>query len=150
MSLARRGQGIASTRAIGLLDRIGDPPQLDPVVLDDGEAGAGIAVAGQADAARIEHHHAVDLQFELHVGMAHADDVGVDVLQPLGPGARVLEQVLVERVAGGGVDQQEPLARQREPLGHRQLQRYRRSSGPSAPTSTAETPASGSGTPSRR
>lgn len=42
--------------------------------------------------------------------MAHAYDVGVDVLEPLGPGLGVLEQVFVERVARGGMNHQISLA----------------------------------------
>ena len=104
------------------LDRVGDAPEFDLVVLNDREAGAGIAIAGKTDAPRVEDRDAVDVQFELHVRMANADDVGVDVLEPLGPGTRVLEQVFVEGIAWRGVDQQEPLAAQREPLRHGQLQ----------------------------
>ena len=42
-----------------LLDGIGDPLELDPVVVDDRVGGAGVAVAGQADAAGVEDHGAI-------------------------------------------------------------------------------------------
>ena len=51
---------------------------------------------------------------------------------PPGPDLRVLQQVLVERVAGRGVDQQEPLAAERDPLGDRQLQEIAPLVGPRA------------------
>ena len=89
------------------LDGILDALHLDLVVVDDRVAGARVAVARQAHAAGVQDDDAVDLDVELNVGMAHANDVGVDVLQPLGPGLRVFEQVLVERVARGGVNHQD-------------------------------------------
>ena len=112
MSLPRRGQGIASIRAMVSSIGIGDALQLDLVVFDHGEGGARIAVARQSHAPRVEDHGAVHLNVELHVGVAHADDVGSDVLSRLAQVVGVLEQVLVERVAGRGVDQQESLAAQ--------------------------------------
>lgn len=37
--------------------------------------------------------------------MTDADEVGVDVLQPGPPSLDVIQQVFVERIAGGGVDE---------------------------------------------
>ena len=68
-----------------LLDRVGDALQLDLVVVDDRVRRARVAVAGLADAPGVEHDHVVDHQVELHVRVADADDVGVDVLEPLAP-----------------------------------------------------------------
>src|SRR5262249_43058121 len=86
------------------------------------ERGAGVAVAREADAPGVEHEGAVDLEVELYVRMAHAHDVDVDVLHPLGPDTRILQEVLVERVAGRGMDEEEALPSDRAPLGDGQLQ----------------------------
>ena len=63
--------------------------------------------------------------------VAHADDVGIDVLQPLGPDLGVFEQIFVERVARRGMDHEEALTAQRESLGHGQLQEITPFVGPS-------------------
>ena len=54
--------------------------------------------------------------------MTHADDVGIDLLKPSGPGLRVFEQVFVQGVAGRGVHQQKPRAPKRQALGDRKLE----------------------------
>ena len=51
-----------------------------------------------------------------------ADDVGLDVLQLAWPRPSGPSQIFVERVAGRGVDQEEPLAAEREPLRQGQLE----------------------------
>ena len=85
------------------------------------KAARGSPSRGRPDAAGIEHDHAADLKVELDVGVAHADDVGFHVVDPLGPGGRVFEQVFVEGIARGGVHQQEALAVQGEAARDRQL-----------------------------
>ena len=122
MSLARRGQGIDSTRA--MVSCTGYSAPFIKILLSSmiANAAQGIAIPRQTHAAGIEDRHTVDLDVELEVSVAHAHDVGIHVLEPLGPGDRVLEEVLVKRIPGGGVDQQKAPAGEREPLGHRQLQ----------------------------
>lgn len=54
--------------------------------------------------------------------VAHANDVGLQAIDPTGPGLRVLHQVFVERVSWGAVNEQEVLAVDFQPMHQRQSQ----------------------------
>ena len=99
-----------------LLDRVVDALQVDPAVVDHGVGGPGVAVSRLADAAGVQNDDPAGDEVELHVRVADADDVRLDPRQATFPGLRVVHQVLVERVARGAVDQEEPLAAEFEPL----------------------------------
>ena len=74
----------------GIVDGIVDSLELDLVAFDDREGGPGVSVARKTHTAGIEHHHIADLEVELDVRVAHADDVGFHVVHALGPHARGL------------------------------------------------------------
>ena len=85
ISLLRRGHGISSIRAIVFSIGIFDALHLDLVVVDDRVAARGSPSRGNPTLPGLSTTTAIDLDVELHVRVAHADDVGFDVLQPLGP-----------------------------------------------------------------
>ena len=80
-----------------------------------------VAVAGLPHAAGIDHLHVSQIEMELHVGVPHADEIGVDGFQSLPPGRRIRQQVFVERIARRAMHHVQRLAvqhdspREREP-----------------------------------
>jgi len=62
--------------------------QIDLVVVDDRVRRTRVAVPRLADAARVHDDRPIDPEIELHVRVADADDIGVDVLEPLGTGSQ--------------------------------------------------------------
>src|SRR5262249_34801691 len=64
------------------LDGVLDPLELYAVVLDDGVAGARVAVPGLAQAAGVDDELVPDFEYVRLVRMAHADHVSVHAVEP--------------------------------------------------------------------
>lgn len=101
----------------GLFDRVFDAFQLDASTFDHGISGTRVAIAGHADAARVEDGGLSRLDEELLMGVASADDVGFEAFDSPRPGFGVFEQIFVERVAWGAVDKEDAHAVDEQPFG---------------------------------
>lgn len=107
--------------AEGGFDVVLDAAELNAAVFDDGVGAAGVAVARLANAAGVEDLHGTEIDVEGEVGVADADEVGLDALQAGAPGAGIVGQVFVERVAGCAVNEEEGRSVEHDALGDGQL-----------------------------
>src|SRR5262249_47387165 len=76
------------------------------IVLNDSIRGPWVAVAGLADAARVDNQLAANLQYVRMMRVAHANDIGVYMGQPACPEIAVRRGVFVKRIARGGMDKE--------------------------------------------
>ena len=92
----------------GAIDVVWDASEFYLTIFDDCISSAGITVAWLSDAAGIDDLHAFEFEVHGNVGVADADEVGVDVFESLVPEVGLWFEVFVHGIAWGGVDHQEP------------------------------------------
>ena len=75
--------------------------EADLPVVPDGVTGPRVAVARLPDAAWVHNPAVSQVKFEREMGVPDADNIGLDVGEPLGPDLRLLAEVVVKRVPRG-------------------------------------------------
>ncbi len=75
------------------------------VVFDHGIGSARVAVARLPNASGVDDEFVADFEDVRVMGVAHANDVRIDILQAPAPDLRIGGSVLVQRVTRGGVDE---------------------------------------------
>ena len=114
----------------GLFDRVFDPLQLDLVVVDDRVGRRGSPSRGWPTLPGLSTTTPSTSRLNCMCEWPTQTTSASTFWSRLAQVVRVLHQVFVERVAGRGVDQQEPLAVEREPLGQRELEQIAALVGP--------------------
>ena len=95
--------------------------KFDPPVIDDDVRTARIAIARLADASGIDHAHIAEIEMVRDVGMSHADDIRLDILQSVSPSLGIVAEVFIERIARRAVHEQDVHSVQSNAIGHRHL-----------------------------
>lgn len=104
----------------GGIDIVFHAAEVDLAILDHGVGATPVTVARLSDAAGVQDLDTVDLDQELEVRVSDADDVGFDASEPGFPGSGLFgEEVFVEGIVRGGVDEAVVSSIEVEPLSDR-------------------------------